>query len=300
MDKTARIQIFVEVAKQRSFAGAARRLGMTGAAVSKQIQNLESDLATKLLNRTTRHVSLTEEGVIYFRVADRVLADLTEVENQLHEMREIPTGRLKVNAPSSFGNQYLAKIIGSFAAQFPRVQLDVEFDDRWVDVVGEGFDVVIRIGVLEDSTLISRKLADCPIWLCVAPLCLEREGEVTSVDQLKSYPAVTYSKHGVSETWHCRQNNKETSVKLNRVLSANTAEMQLEACMAGVGVALLPAFAAHNHLRNGDLIRVLPEAETIPLRGVYALYPHNRQPAARVRMFIDWLVDKQLGRLWGD
>ncbi len=166
MDHISRVGVFLEVAKYESFAGAARALGLTGPAISKQVQSLEDQLGIKLLNRTTRHVSLTEEGAIYFDKARKALDDLNEAEQQIQELKACPTGKLKVNAPMSFGTQFLTRPIAAFAEQYPEVELEVDFDDRWADVVVEGFDVVIRIGTLQDSNLIARKLAPCPIILC--------------------------------------------------------------------------------------------------------------------------------------
>jgi DNA-binding transcriptional LysR family regulator len=176
MSQLSKVAAFIEVAKHESFAAAARSLGLTGPAVSKQVQALEEQLGVKLLYRTTRKVSLTEEGALYFERARKALEDLDEAEQQIQELKACPTGKLKINAPSSFGNQYLAKPITEFAKLYPDVELDVDFDDRWVDVIGEGYDVVIRIDALEDSSLIARKLASCPIALCASPNLLKSKG----------------------------------------------------------------------------------------------------------------------------
>lgn len=296
----------MEVASQQSFSAAGKRLGMTGAAVSKQVRNLELELGVKLLNRTTRHVSLTEEGALYFEGADRALADLFETEQRLQELKARPAGKLKINAPMSFGTAFLTELIARYALDYPEVKLEVDFDDRWVDVVGEGYDLVVRIGVLQDSGLQARQLADCPICLCVAPECLAREGELLSVEQLKTYPAVTYSRHGQAEYWRYGSVNTSAvgkdavngSVKLNSVFSGNTAEMQLQACLAGLGVALLPAFAAHPYLQRGDLLRVLPHLETRPVRGIYAVFAPERAESTRVRLFLDALIKASNAFAW--
>ncbi|MFT5116436.1 MAG: DNA-binding transcriptional LysR family regulator, partial [Parasphingorhabdus sp.] len=146
MDHISRVGVFLEVVKNESFAGAARALGLTGPAISKQVQSLEDQLGVKLLSRTTRHVGLTEEGAIYFEKARQALEDLNEAEQHIQDLKACPTGKLKVNAPMSFGTRFLTRPIATFAEQYPEVELEIDFDDRWVDVVGEGFDVVIRIG----------------------------------------------------------------------------------------------------------------------------------------------------------
>ena len=292
MDHIARVEIFIEVAKHQSFAAAARELGITGPAVSKQVQALEDQLDVKLLYRTTRKVTLTEEGALYFDRARKAIEDLREAEQLLNERKECPTGKLKINAPMSFGRQYLVEPIAAFAKRYPEVEVEVDFDDRWVDIVGEGFDVVVRIGALEDSTLIARKLADCPIYLCASQACIEQHGLPEQLSDLADYPAIIYSRHGHQEDWHyIDQNGNKGSVKLRGVFAANNAEMQLEACLKGVGMAVIPVFSACPELQTGKLVRLMPEYQTHPQRGIFAVFPQNRHLSARVRLFVDALVD---------
>ncbi|MFT7228138.1 MAG: DNA-binding transcriptional LysR family regulator [Methylophilaceae bacterium] len=293
MDHISRVGIFLEVAKHESFAGAARALGLTGPAISKQVQSLEDRLGVKLLNRTTRHVSLTEEGAMYFEKSRKALDDLNEAEMQLHELKTYPTGKLKVNAPMSFGTQFLTRPIADFAEQYPEVELEVDFSDRWVDVMAEGFDVVIRIGTLEDSNLIARKLASCPIVLCAGKKMIEKHGFPQSIEDLIDYPGIVYNKHGQKEVWRFQENGSNVilSQTLNRNFSTNTAEMQLEACLKGLGVALLPIFTADAYIKSGELVKLFPDYTTYPERGIYVLYPQNRYLSARTRFFIDWLSE---------
>lgn len=299
MDHISRVGIFLEVAKCESFTGAARALGLTGPAISKQVQVLEEQLEVKLLNRTTRNVSLTEEGAIYFRKARKALDDLNEAEQQIHELKVRPTGKLKVNAPMSFGTQFLAHPIATFAEQYPEVELEVDFNDRLVDVAAEGFDVVIRIGTLEDSSLVARKLAPCPIILCAGKKLIEKYGLPESVEQISDYPGIIYTKHAQKEVWRFQKNDGETlSQTLNRNFSANTAEMQLAACLQGLGVALLPIFSADAYLRSGELIALFPEYESYPETNIYAIYPQNSYLSTRTRLFIDWLKDSSGNFNW--
>ncbi len=299
MDHISRVGVFIEVAKHESFAGAARALGMTGPAISKQVQSLEDRLGVKLFNRTTRHVSLTEEGAIYFARARVALEDLKEAEQQIQDTKASPTGKLKVNAPMSFGAQFLTKPIAQFAEKYPDVELEVDFSDRWVDVLGEGYDVVIRIANLEDSTLIARKLASCPIVLCAAKTLVDKRGYPASVSALLDYPAVVYNRHEQKEQWmYLDDNNKKQVQTLNRTFAGNTAEMQLAACLQGIGVALLPIFTAHDYLESGELIELFPQYKTYPERGIYAMYPQNRYLSTRTRLFIDWLSEASNHYAW--
>lgn len=283
----SRIEVFVAVASNGSFIEAGRQLGLTGAAVSKQIQNLEDELGLKLFTRTTRHVALTEEGSYFYATVGPAIADIKEAELSLNEFKECPTGPIKVNIPMSFGKQYLTKPIAKFASSYPDVVLNVDFDDRWVDVIAEGYDVVIRIGVLEDSSLRARKLASCPILLCASPEYIAEHGSVLRPDQISRLPAVTYSRHGLGESWRYQDGEAVSSVRLHSVFSSNTAEMQLEACLAGVGLAVLPAFSVDKHLRSGELVNLLPKYPTAPERGIYALFPDSRKNSTRVRLFLD-------------
>jgi len=284
--------MFVEVAKQESFAAAARSLGLTGPAVSKQVQALENRLGVKLLYRTTRKVTLTEEGALYFDRARKAIEDLAEAEQQIQELKECPTGKLKINAPMSFGGQYLATPIAEFARSYPEVELEVNFDDRWVDVIGEGFDVVVRIGALADSTLVARRLAPCPILLCASPECISQNGMPSSPDDIADYPAIIYTRHGQTEDWRYQnQAGDKGTVKLMKAFSGNSAEMQLAACDAGIGLALLPSFAIWPQLQSGQLIQLLPEYTTIPERNIYAMFPKNRHLSTRVRLFVDFLSE---------
>jgi DNA-binding transcriptional LysR family regulator len=290
VDHISRVGVFLEVVKNESFAGAARSLGLTGPAISKQIKSLEDKLGVKLLSRTTRHVGLTEEGAIYFAKARQALEDLDEAEQQIQELKACPTGKLKVNAPMSFGTQFLTRPIAAFAEQYPEVELEIDFDDRWADVVAEGFDVVIRIGSLQDSNLIARKLAPCPIILCAGEKLVAKHGLPESVNQLSEYPGIVYNRHAQKEEWNYRDSNDVIGTQtLNRNFAANTAEMQLEACLRGLGVALLPAFCADTYLKSGELIALFPGYTTYPESGIYAMYPQNRYLSTRTRLFVDWL-----------
>ena len=299
MDHISRVGVFLEVAKYESFAGAARALGLTGPAISKQVQSLEDQLGVKLLNRTTRHVSLTEAGTLYFEKARKALDDLNEVEQQIHELKVCPTGKLKVNAPMSFGTQYLTSPIATFAEKYPEVELEIDFNDRMVDVVAEGFDVVIRIGALEDSNLIARKLAPCPVMLCAGTKLIEKYGLPESVERLSEYPGIVYTQHAQKEVWRFQNNKGEIiSQPLNRNFSANTAEMMLEACLQGLGVALLPIFSVDSYLRSGQLVALFPEYKSYPEINIYAMYPQNSYLSTRTRLFIDWLKDSSKNFTW--
>jgi DNA-binding transcriptional LysR family regulator len=293
MDSISRISVFAEVVEQGSFIGAGRSLGLSGPAVSKQIQNLEAELGVQLLVRTTRQVSTTEEGQRYYERVAKVLADLDEAEAEVQESNACPAGKIKVNVPMSFGIKYLAQPIAEFARRYPQVEMEVDYSDRWVDVIGDGYDLVIRIAALRDSGLIARKLGSCPILLCASPEFIDRFYLPETPQQLAGLPAVVYTQHAQSEEWRYRKVAADTtgSIKLQRVFAANSGEQQVAACRAGVGIALLPIFLIAEELEAGTLVHLLPEFETVPVRNVYGMYAPNRFLPTRVRLLLDWLVE---------
>jgi len=287
MDHISRIAIFIEVVKQQSFSAAGKQLGISGPAVSKQIKRLEKQLGTKLLHRTTRQMALTDEGSLLFKKAEKAISDLNEAEQALLELKDKPTGKLKVCAPISFGTQYLIKPITQYAKQYPEVELDVVFSDHWVDVIGEDFDLVIRIGVLEDSSLIAIKLANCPVGLFASRTFVENYGEPKSINELEKLPCVVYNQHSQANEWRFKtKKGKSFMQKPNRIFAANNAEMLLEACLQGIGIAVLPAFSSEKHIQSGELVEILPDYKVHPQRGIYALYPDRRFMSARLKLLI--------------
>ncbi|MEH6547315.1 MAG: LysR family transcriptional regulator [Sneathiella sp.] len=299
MDHISRISIFLTVVKHQSFAGAARSMGMTGPALSKQVQALEDQLGVRLLHRTTRQISLTEEGEIFHNRARIALDDLDEVERQIQDLKSSPTGHLKVNVPTTFGKQYLTKPIAAFVKAYPEVQMEIDFDDRKVDVIGEGYDVVVRIGTLEDSSLIARQLAPCPIILCASPAFLSHHGIPEIPNELLKLPAVLFSKHGNINEWrHIDENGVKGSTELNKVFATDSAEMMLEACLEGIGVAVLPIFSVATYLDSNQLVRVLPQYHTDPELIIHAIFPQNRHLSAKVRLFVDWLSNSCKALPW--
>lgn len=299
MDRISRIGVFLEVAKYQSFAAAARELGMTGSAVSKQVQNLEDQLGVLLLHRTTRKVSLTDEGAIYYERARRALEDLEEAENFIQEAKACPTGVLKVNIPLSFGRQHLTQPIATFAKQYPEVKLEIDLDDRIVNVVEEGYDVVVRIGSLEDSSLIARKLATCPILQCASPEYIKNYGTPQTPMDLKHHKNLIYTQHGQYAQWtYSDPKGKISSTDLQAILKANSGEMLLAGCSKGIGIALIPIFLAAPFLQSGQLVHIMPEYKTAPERNIYAIIPQNRHLSTRVELFVDMLSQASKALPW--
>ncbi len=300
MDHLSRIGVFLEVVKQQSFAGAARRLGITSSAVSKQVQNLERELQVKLLNRTTRQVSVTEEGAIFSERAARALEDLREAEDHIHDMKAAPRGSLKMGMPQSFGIRYLTGPVADFARTYPEVELDVRMDDRMVNVAAEEFDAVIRIGALKDSSLIARKLATCPVALCASPAYLERKGTPRSPGDLAEHDGVIYTRTARQYQWgfRHRETGETGTAEISPVFHSDSGDMILEATLQGIGISAQPMFYVFDHLRDGRLVTLLPDWETMPERNIYVLFSRNRYLSKRLRLFIDHLTDICAGLPW--
>jgi len=291
MDHISRIGVFIAVVKAGSFAGAAQSLGITSSAVSKQIQNLEQDLQVKLLNRTTRNVSPTEEGALYFDRAARALEDLSEAEDEINELKSRPRGPLKVSLPQSLGVKYFGDTIAQFAAQYPEVELDVSLDDRFVDVAAEGFDLVLRIGSLKDTSLIARRLADCPLVLCASPAYLRAHGTPQVPADLAQHNALAFTGNQGPHEWRFTNAAGETGqVALQGSFKADSGDILCKAALQDVGIVFLPIFYVAEHIKIGRLQHVLPDYATSPAREIYAVFPPNRFQSTRLRLFVDHLV----------
>ncbi|RJF79117.1 LysR family transcriptional regulator [Azospirillum cavernae] len=294
-----RVSLFVEVAQHNSFTKAARKLGLSGAAVSKQIQALEEELGVKLLRRTTRHVSLTEEGAIYYERTRLALDELTAAAAEIRERRETPKGELRVNAPMSFGHMHLMPVITGFAQRYPEIQLHTVFEDRRVDVQADGYDVVIRIGTLDDSTLVARSLGDCPILPVASPAYIARHGRPTTPDDMKTHALISYVVNGGAAQWRHKGPDGRVGVfRANGHFHANTAELMLQATLDGLGIALLPIFSVDTLIKSGQLVNVLPDYHAHPMPGIFALTAPSRHRSAKVRLFIDWLQQSCRAMSW--
>ena len=284
------VETFREVVRHGSFTAAASALGISGAAASKQIKLLEERLGFRLFNRTTRNVQPTEAA----RRLDALLSENAEqlamLLAELSSEQERPTGRLRLNVPMSFGELFLRKPIAEYALAYPDVVVDVDFEDRRVHLIEEGFDLVVRIGVLEDSGLIATRVGDCPLYLCASRQFVERHGGITDPAQIPSLPAIIYSNSDGPPSWSCQDRSGQVhSHPLRPVFYANSAGMMLEACRNGIGLAVLPSFSCQHDIDNGNILRLFPQMTTAPERGIYAIYPDRRYLSLKVRTFIELL-----------
>ncbi|HVI33260.1 LysR family transcriptional regulator [Phenylobacterium sp.] len=293
MDRFDEISAFTAVADARSFTQGAKRLGVSSAQVSKLVARLENRLGARLLNRTTRDVSLTDTGRAYLERARQLLEDFESLETSVRDQTG-PKGLLRISAPVSFGASQLTPALLDFAHAYPEVSLDVSSTDRMVNLVEEGFDVGVRIGALTDSSLVARKLAAVRLVTCAAPHYLARAGTPQALEDLAAHEAVLDTNARDPTVWRFRANGEQHDVRVHGRLSFSGAEGCVAAARLGFGIIRTPAFAAAEDLRAGRLVPVLCNFEPEVIH-VHAVYPHARHLAAKVRVFVDFLAKRYAG-----
>lgn len=298
MDRLAALEAFAKVAETQSFSEAARRLRSSKSAVSRHVAALEASLGARLFHRTTRSLTLTEAGQDYFARASRILADLDEADASVSQLQAAPRGRLRVNAPMSFGFLHLAPALGDFLARYPEVELDVTLTDRFVDLVDEGVDVAVRIGSLTDSSLVARRLAGIRRVLCASPDYLERRGVPRTPDDLKGHDCLSNTNINITREWRfvhpedgTASSGKPWPVEVKGRMSANSGDMLRVAALRGHGFVHLPTFIVGDDLRAGTLVSVLEPyvAQDLTLN---AVYPTARHLSPKVRAFVDFLAER--------
>ena len=292
MDRLSRVPIFVAVARHGSFAEAARRLGMTGSAVSKQVQRLEADLGVRLFHRTTRQLSLTDEGSFLFERSAPLVEGIEEVGEMLAGRKAKPEGSLRVSAPVALSQRLLREPLTRFVARYPDVGLHIELSDRFVDLVAEGFDVAIRIGHLEDSSLIARRLGNVSMVIAGAPILLAEYGTPQTPAELSQIPFVHYAPERTSVKITLEKDGIPEPVVTEARISTNSDQMMVSFARAGQGMIVLPRFMVESELAEGVLREVLPEYRLYPERHLYAVFPHGRHLPLKTRVFIDFLVQE--------
>lgn len=292
MDKLAAIRAFVSVAEEGGFSAAAQELGLSKSAASRQIAALEDALGAQLLKRSTRSVKLTDSGYAYLERCRSFLADLDEADRAVAALQNEPKGLLKINAPMSFGVSHTAPAVAEFMERYPELQVALILNDRFVDPYDEGFDVTLRIGALEDSSLAARKLAQIEMGLFASPDYLEKHGRPRGPDDLKSHAALHYGRPSSQTAWMLRGARDAISIRYR--LCSNNGDALRVAALAGLGIALIPAFLVRDEVRNRRLVPLLDGFEPRPI-DLYAIYPPTRFLAAKVRLFIDFLAERFAG-----
>lgn len=282
------MRAFVSVAEEGQFAAASERLGLSRAMASKLVMDLESHLGVRLLNRTTRKVSLTEQGAAYLERCREVLLAIEEAEREVSSQASEPIGRLRISAPVSLGASHIAPQVAAFAATHPQVSIDLVLNDRMVDLVEEGYDIAIRVGRLSESTLIARRIGKMRLICCASPAYIKSHGRPAAPKELCNHECILYSYASTRSTWLISVDGSEMSVKVGGRFSSNNGAAICEMAISGLGIILQPDFIVDPYLRSGALERLFPDQ--IPEGGgIYAVYQSRRHVPLRLRLFLDHL-----------
>jgi DNA-binding transcriptional LysR family regulator len=291
MDRLQCMKVFARVVEAGSFSRAAERLDMSNAAVTRHLAHLESVLAARLLNRSTRKLSLTAVGTSYYERCVQILADIEEAESGVSEQVEMPRGILRVNAPVSFATRHIAPLLAEYCERYPLVTVDIAISDRIVDIVEEGYDLAIRITQSPAPMLVARRLAPARMVLCAAPSYLKHYGTPRTPKDLEHHACLNYSYLSTGSTWQFTGKRGPVSVRIKGPLVANNGDVLHAALLQGMGITLQPSFIAGEDLKAGRLIPLLPGYQP-PLLDIYAVYASRRHLSAKVRTFIDFLVGR--------
>ena len=290
MDKFQEMRVFAAVVDAGSFVGASNAIEMSKPAVSRHVQDLEARLGVRLLQRTTRKLSLTEEGAVFYARCKDLLANVDEAEAEITSRTGEASGLLKVNVPVSFGIIHLAPLWAEFMARHPRVRLDVTLSDRVVDLVDEGFDVAVRIARMPNSSLISRKIAATRMIVCATPAYLKKHGTPKHPADLVAHTVLAYSLFSAGDSWAFDGPEGTVTVKVTPQLHTNSGDTCRAAALQHHGIIYQPSFLVGGDLKSGALVQLLPDYQSAEL-GVYAVYPTRKHLSPKVRLLIDFLIE---------
>jgi DNA-binding transcriptional LysR family regulator len=291
MDRLTEMEAFATVVDQGGFTDAAKKMGISKSAVSKHVSSLESRLGARLLNRTTRRVSPTEIGLAYYDRARRVLNDAGEADALVTAMQSAPSGTLRVSIATDFGVNHVSPILGEFLHNYPDITVNMVLNNRYVELISEGFDMAIRVGELEDSSLMARKICETQRRMIAAPSYFKEYGRPERIDDLNEHKLLHYSNSSSGNVWKLTAPSGELrQVRTAGWLTVNDGQSLLNAAIGGLGIAYLPSFLYADPMRDGLLEDAMPDLP-IDVQGVYAVYPPGRYIQPKVRAFIDYLVE---------
>jgi DNA-binding transcriptional LysR family regulator len=292
MDKLIALNVFRRVVEFKSFSRAADALNLSNAAVSKNVQELEKELGTQLIHRTTRRLNLTEAGRLYFQRVSSILDELERVEEFVSDLSVKPHGLLRVTAPMSLGLTHVATAIYQFQSIYPDMRIELILNDRYVDLIEQGFDVGIRGGgrLVNDTSLVSHRICDIQRVVCASPAYLKQYGEPKSPEDLKKHHCVIYTLARSPHEWSFWRGHETVSVHVDGSLKVNNSLAASQAAVAGLGLIFLPMFTVLDGLERGMLKNVLKEWSTEPLT-LYAIYPKHRQHSGKLQVFIDFISE---------
>jgi len=289
MDKLLAMTTFVRIVDGGSLTAAAEALDKSLPSVVRMLASLEKSLDVRLLNRTTRRITLTDEGRHYLERCRRILADIEEAELEISAQQNDPSGHLKVTAPVMFGKMHIAPLASNFLRRFDRVDIDLLLSDRVVNLVEEGIDVAIRIGHLADSSLIAKAVGQIRRVVCASPDYFEKNGFPKRPEQLEQHPCVRFSNMPGGSTWHFVEHGKPLMIHTNGSFSCNQAPAVIDACEAGLGIGMFYSYQVEPLVKQGKLIIVLENFEPASIP-VHVVYSHAKLVSTRIRVFVDWIT----------
>jgi DNA-binding transcriptional LysR family regulator len=275
---------FAAVAETKSFTRAASRLGISTAQVSRQISALETRLVVKLFNRTTRRVAITDIGQIYYNHCRQVLDGLAEAERAVTDLHQSPKGKLNLTAPVTYGENKIAPLVNDFVARYPELEVNLMLTNQVLDLVSESFDLAIRLGQLEDSTMMAKRLASRTHYICASPGYLAAHGVPYTLSELDQHNCL----QGTLEYWRFQEKGKPRHIRVKGNLRCNSGWSLVDAALKGVGILQLPDYYVRAHLETGQLVPILDKFRA-PDDGIWAIYPHNRHLSPKVRLLLDHL-----------
>lgn len=282
------ISEFVAVAEAGNFTQAAKKLLISTAQVSRQVSELEQRLNTKLFYRTTRKVTLTEEGQLFYQQCRSILEGLEVAERSLTNLQSIPQGKIKISAPVTYGERHIIPLINQFLIQYPQIEIEVQLSNQRINLIDEGYDLAIRLGQLDDSSLIAKRISTRQHYLCAAPSYLEQHGQPESISDLKQHNCLL----GSADFWlFGDKRGSDKKLRVSGSLRCNSGLGLVDAALKGIGIVQLPEYYVSKHIAQGELVVLLNDFQRAQ-EGIWALYPQNKFLANKVRLLIDFLTEK--------
>ncbi|MCH8177265.1 MAG: LysR family transcriptional regulator [Proteobacteria bacterium] len=288
MNKFEQLESFVAVVDNHSFSAAGEKMGVAKSVLSRRISELEKRLGVQLLQRTTRKLSLTDSGRHFYQRSVGLLSDLSEAEQMVADAQGNLSGKIKLAAPLGLGIEHLSKPITEFMNRHPEIEIDINLNDRHIDLIEEGFDLAVRIGHLQDSSLIARKLASVHFAVCASPEYLEKHGEPGHPSELSAHQVLVYTNAPIGSQWGFQENGKRVTPRVKYRLSANNGELLAKVASLGLAITAGPLFYLQGYIERGELVPILRQFKQSEI-GMYAVYPPGRLVSSRVKMLSDYL-----------
>jgi LysR family transcriptional regulator for bpeEF and oprC len=290
MDMVEAMRVAVAIGQRKNFSSAGRDLGLSGPSVSRIVAELEADLGARLFNRTTRQLSLTDAGTEFVKKSSAILEDLDQMRSSVRDRHESPRGQLRISCVTAFGNECLAPAIPGFRKRFPQLDLSVDLGNRLVDLIGEHFDVAIRVGPLKDSSLIAQKISAQRIIIVAAPQFCETYGTPRSLEEAATLTSITQISGEWGRAHQFSHNGKLIDFEVPQHVTMNSARAVRNACIAGGGYSLLPDFVVAKDIEEGRLVRLLPTYKPAD-QPIFAYYAQRQHTPRKIRVFIDYLTE---------